>query len=294
VGKRFGAVDAVFELSFAAQRGEILGFLGPNGAGKTTTLRMIMGILRPDAGMIRFDAASPEEAIPKAHVGYLPEERGLYDDAKVMDVLVYLAGLKALAPSIARRRAEVWLDRLDLADWGQRKVGKLSKGMQQKVQFIATVLHEPQLIVFDEPFSGLDPVFQDLFEEAIREQRDAGAAVLLSSHQMNRVEELCDRILLIHKGREVLSGPLAEIKERSGIHVATLQFSGDASFLERCAGISGIQIQGDVASFTLDAVLDPDTFVRSLPRELVVRGLSIQRPPLHSLFVRAVSQGDAS
>ena len=292
ISKRFGAIEAVSDISFDAQPGEILGFLGPNGAGKTTTLRMIMGILRPDQGAIRYGCSGQSEEIPKSRVGYLPEERGLYD-ARVMDVLVYFAQLKGVPRSEARGRATAWLDRLALEAWSQRKVGKLSKGMQQKVQFIATILHEPDLVVFDEPFSGLDPVFQDLFKDIIREQREAGTAILLSSHQMNRVEELCDRILLIHAGREVLRGPLQEIREGAGFHVVSMRFSGDASFLRGHEGISRLALGSDLATFALDDASDPDSFVRNLPPEIVIRELSIQRPPLHDIFVRAV-EGTAS
>jgi ABC-2 type transport system ATP-binding protein len=292
VTKRFGDVDAVHDVSFEARAREILGFLGPNGAGKTTTLRMIMGILRPDAGTIRFGAEKAQR-VPKARIGYLPEERGLYDDARVLDMLLYLGGLKGIPREEAQRRAEGWLDRLDLADWSRRKVGKLSKGMQQKVQFIATVLHDPELVVFDEPFSGLDPVFQDLFAEIIREQRDEGVAVLLSSHQMNRVEALCDRIVLIHKGREVLRGRLEEIKEAAGIHVAWIRYDGDASFLREMDGLSDLRLDEGTATFVLEEGLSPDAFLRGLPPTLVVRELSIERPPLHDLFVRAVEGGDA-
>ena len=293
ISKRFGAIEAVSDISFDAQPGEILGFLGPNGAGKTTTLRMIMGILRPDQGGIRYGRSGQSGKVPKSRVGYLPEERGLYDDARVMDILVYFAQLKDVPRSEARDRATKWLDRLDLEAWGQRKVAKLSKGMQQKVQFIAAMLHEPDLVVFDEPFSGLDPVFQDLFKGIIREQREEGKAILLSSHQMNRVEELCDRILLIHAGREVLRGPLQRIREGAGFHVVSMRFSGDASFLRGHEGISRLALGSDLATFVLDDATAPDSFVRSLPPEIVIREMSIQRPPLHDIFVRAV-EGTAS
>jgi ABC-2 type transport system ATP-binding protein len=288
VCKRFGDVPAVSDVSFAARRGEILGFLGPNGAGKTTTLRMIMGILRPDRGAIRFSLDGASERAPKRRIGYLPEERGLYDDAKVLDLLVYLGGLKGLRRDEARRRAEDWLARFELDAWARRKVAKLSKGMQQKVQFIAAILHAPDLIVFDEPFSGLDPVFQDLFKGAIRELRDRGAAILLSSHQMNRVEELCDHIVLIHHGREVLRGSLEEIKASTGTHVARVRCAPDVARLGAMPGILDLEVRGDVATFTLAASVEPDRFVRDLPEDLTLLEISIERPPLHDIFVSIV------
>ncbi|UCF10749.1 MAG: ATP-binding cassette domain-containing protein [Candidatus Bipolaricaulota bacterium] len=288
ISKRFGEVTAVAGVSLAAERGEILGFLGPNGAGKTTTLRMIMGILRPDEGSVRFAIDGAGTRVPKRRIGYLPEERGLYDDAKVLDLLVYLAGLKGIARDEGRRRALDWLERFDLGEWARRKVARLSKGMQQKVQFIASILHAPDLIVFDEPFSGLDPVFQDLFKGVIRELRDEGAAILLSSHQMNRVEELCDRIVLIHNGQEVLRGHLREIKEAAGLYTARMRFEGTAAALAEIPGVTGLHIDGDRATFTLEESVGPDSFLRNLPAALTVCELSIERPPLHDIFVRVV------
>jgi len=291
IGKRFGDVVAVDDVSFAAARGEILGLLGPNGAGKTTTIRMIMGIMRPDVGAIRF-ANGDAGTIDKTRIGYLPEERGLYDDAKVLDLLAYFAELKGVAREASRRLAAEWLERLDLTAWAARKVEKLSKGMQQKVQFAAAVLHRPAVVVLDEPFSGLDPVHQDVFKGIIRELRDDGMAILLSSHQMNRVEELCDRIFLIHRGQQVLYGPLVAIKEEYGEHAARLRFAGDAEVLRGDERIDGLVLDGDTARFTLPKGLDPDEFVRGLPRDLVIREIAIERPPLHDIFVRSVTEVD--
>ncbi|MCK5213376.1 MAG: ATP-binding cassette domain-containing protein, partial [Dehalococcoidia bacterium] len=206
VSKSFDTVRAVNQVSFEAQPGEILGLLGPNGAGKTTTIRMIMGIMQPDAGSISFSFAASDPKSFRERVGYLPEERGLYGDAKIHDLLVYFAELKGVERTDARRRATEWIDRMDLSEWANEKVDKLSKGMQQKVQFVASILHQPDLVILDEPFSGLDPIHQDVIKEFISELREDGMTVLLSSHQMNRVEELCDRIFLIHRGKRVLYG----------------------------------------------------------------------------------------
>ncbi|MBI3660507.1 ATP-binding cassette domain-containing protein [Candidatus Acetothermia bacterium] len=215
VHKQFDGIKAVNGISFGIETGEIFGLLGPNGAGKTTLIRMILGIFQPDQGQIEFSFA-PNGHLPKEKVGYLPEERGLYEDRKISDTLAYLASLKQMSPERARERALHWLERLELGRYFERRVRELSKGMQQKVQFIASVLHEPPFIVLDEPFSGLDPVNQDLFRDIILNLKASGTTVLLSSHQMNFVEDLCDRIMLVNRGQALVYGPLREIKHAHG------------------------------------------------------------------------------
>ncbi|MBC7225330.1 MAG: ATP-binding cassette domain-containing protein, partial [Anaerolineae bacterium] len=213
--KRYDGFTAVDRLTFAVHRGELFGLLGPNGAGKTTTIRAIMDIFKPDEGTIRVLGRPPGEA--RALVGYLPEERGLYRDLKVQEVLEYLeylAELKGMERSQARERALQWLERVDLAEWATRRVKDLSRGMQQKLQFVASVVHDPELLILDEPFQGLDPVNVDLLKRLIRELQAEGTTILLSAHQMNLVEVLCDRIVLINRGQAVLYGALDEIKQR--------------------------------------------------------------------------------
>jgi len=292
IDKRFESVHAVDDISFSVERGEILGVLGPNGAGKTTTIRMILGIFDPDSGQIRSALNGTSGRVPKERTGYLPEERGLYGDAKVLDLLTYFGELKGLPRAEARERARRWLERFDLLDWTTKKVEKLSKGMQQKVQFIASVLHKPDLVVLDEPFAGLDPVNQDLLKEIIRGLREDGAAILLSSHQMNRVEELCDRIFLIHRGRRVLYGDLDEIKEAHGEHAVSIRFSGDGSVLQETSGATNLRIEGGRASFTLSRDASPDAFIRTLPEGLGILALHVDRPPLHDIFVRTIGDDD--
>ncbi len=291
INKTFQSVRAVHDVSFDVGRGEILGFLGPNGAGKTTTIRMILGIFDPDSGSIRCSLAGKRNHAPKERTGYLPEERGLYGDARVLDLLVYFGELKGLARADARTRARGWLDRFGLLDWGSKKVEKLSKGMQQKVQFTASILHQPDLVVLDEPFSGLDPVNQDLLRGVISELKEHGAAILLSSHRMNLVEELCDRIFLIDRGRRVLYGNLAEIKEAHGEHAVRLRFVGDAAPLADMPEVSDLRLGEGRAEFTLRRHASPDAFVRSLPDSFELVALSIDRPPLHDIFVHAVAGG---
>lgn len=288
VSKTFESVCAVNDVSFSVGRGEILGFLGPNGAGKTTTIRMILGIFHPDSGTIRCSLDGGAHHAPKERTGYLPEERGLYSDAKVLDLLVYFGELKGLARAEARDRAREWLERFDLLDWASMKVEKLSKGMQQKIQFTASILHRPDLVVLDEPFSGLDPVNQNLLHGIIAGLKDENVAVLLSSHRMNLVEALCDRIFLIHNGRRVLYGDLEEIKESHGEHAVRIRFVGDGSALAELPGVTDLRLEEGRAAFTLERHVSPDAFVRSLPESIEILALSVDRPSLHDIFVRTV------
>ncbi len=213
VTKRFGTVSAVDGLSFGVQRGEIFALLGPNGAGKTTMVRMLIGIIRPDAGSIRFlTGDAPTNTLPPQHTGYLPEDRGLYGGIPVLKTLIFMGVIRGMERAAARLAAEQWLERLDLLDRAHEKLDTLSKGNQQKVQFIASILHRPLFAVLDEPFSGLDPINQDLFLDILRELRDGGTTVLLSAHQMQLVERLADRVLLMNRGRCILQGTIDEIR----------------------------------------------------------------------------------
>jgi ABC-2 type transport system ATP-binding protein len=291
VTKRYNGTVAVDRVSFAVHPGEILGYLGPNGAGKTTTIRMILGIIEPDQGRILFPE-NPDGELRKEQVGYLPEERGLYGDARVLDLLVYLAGLKGMASGEARREALSWLSRFDLGEWAHKKVEQLSKGMQQKVQFLAAIIHRPQFLVLDEPVAGLDPVNQDLVQSLIRELAQGGTAVLLSSHQMNLVEELCDRIFLIHRGKQVLYGKLAEIQAGFGEDFVTIRFRGNGELLKKTGALVGLRIEGDRAEGRLPPGTEPEAFLRSLPEGLGIREISIRKPPLHEIFVAIVGESE--
>ncbi|MEZ4676072.1 MAG: ATP-binding cassette domain-containing protein [Caldilineaceae bacterium] len=208
--KRYGNVTAVDNLSFAVHAGEIFGLLGPNGAGKTTTIRMIMDIFKADGGDIRVLGEPPGNSVPR--IGYLPEERGLYQDQRISDVLSFLARLKGISRRTAQQQTTRWLERVELAHRTKDKVNSLSRGMQQKLQIAAAFVHDPDLVILDEPFQGLDPVNVELVKTIMREEQAAGKSIVLSAHQMNLVEALCDRILLINRGRQVLYGTLHEIK----------------------------------------------------------------------------------
>lgn len=296
VVKRFHRKTAVDGVSFSVGKGEIVGFLGPNGAGKTTTLRMIMGITAPDSGTVTFHLDGAGDTVPKHRVGYLPEERGLYREARVLDILLFLAGIKGMDRNEAKAKALQWLERFELGDYAHAKVQELSKGMAQKVQFIASVMHEPDLVVLDEPFSGLDPVNQDVFKEEIRRLARTGAAVLLSSHQMNLVEETCDRIFLIHGGRRVLYGPLMDIKAQYGLHRVTIVVKDPAWRLPASVAALTEEATQEGGRWTclLRADVTPARFMRSLPEDAPVEELNVARISLHDIFVRmATGQGAA-
>lgn len=288
VNKSFGDKHVVKNVSFQAQAGEILGILGPNGAGKTTTIRMIMGITAPDSGNIIFEMNGTQtRTVPKDLVGYLPEERGLYKEARVMQILLFLASLKNVPRHLAKQRAARWLAKFELEEYANAKVEQLSKGMAQKVQFIAAVLHEPKFIVLDEPFSGLDPVSQNLFKEEIRQLAASGAVVLLSSHQMNIVEELCDRIFLIDHGREVVSGRLADIKERYGNYRVYVDAPLGVDSLMRLPTVAGWEQVSEerwIIFLRDDARLEE--FLHQIPLDAGLRELRVIRPSLHDIFVK--------
>ncbi len=292
VSKSYGGKVAVDRVSFDMMRGDILGLLGPNGAGKTSIIRIIMGIIAADAGTVSLFSHDGRGAMDKARVGYLPEERGLYEDSRVIDNLVYLASLKGMNPAAGRRKALQWLERLSLAENAGQKLEHLSKGMQQKVQFIASVLHDPDLLVLDEPFSGLDPVNQDLFKDLIRELRDEGKAILLSAHQMNVVEELCDRIFLINRGREILYGDLSEIKRSHRESVIDFSFDPESNlgFLDSLSDIRVVGRRNGSISLRYAGDREPIDIVSFLSSHITLEEVSVRKPPLHEIFVGTVME----
>lgn len=292
ISKTYGTKKVVDNISFKAEPGQILGILGPNGAGKTTAIRMIMGITAPDSGSISYSHDGRELAgIPKSLVGYLPEERGLYKEARVIEILTFLAGLKNISKKIAREIGMTWLTKFDLQDYAKAKVEQLSKGMAQKVQFIASVIHEPKFVVLDEPFSGLDPVSQEIFKTEIRALADRGATVLLSSHQMNIVEELCDKLFLIHKGKHVFYGTLPEIKELHGNYRVNILSDDDLTSLESLDYVENVsKIGGLNWVLTLKDGTKANEFLVNLPSTISVQELNISRLSLHEIFVK-IAQG---
>jgi len=286
--KRYGDVVAVDHLSFEVERGEIFGLLGPNGAGKTTTIRVAMDILNPDAGSVTILGQLPGQA--KGRVGYLPEERGLYRNLKVLDTLIYLGELKGIPRSAARERAVDLLERIQLQDWATRKVRDLSQGMQQRLQFVASLVHDPEVLFLDEPFQGLDPVNTERLKRFVAELHGEGKTIVFSTHQMNMVEALCERILLIDHGRAVLYGKLADIKRQHAPHtirVQALQIPGDLPGVER--------VEPDDGAFNL--ALAEGAAPQEVLRALLDRGVEMQAfevapVPLEDIFVAAVGGGE--
>jgi ABC-2 type transport system ATP-binding protein len=283
VTKRFGKVTAVDDLSLSVPRGTVYGFIGPNGSGKTTTLRMIMNIFYPDSGTIRLFGESMAGPVTD-RVGYMPEERGLYKKMKVRDLLRFYGALKNGAD--LRRETDRWLERLGLAEWGDRKVEALSKGMSQKVQFIATVVSRPELVILDEPFSGLDPVNADVLRSAILELRDAGTTVLFSTHDMNVAEKMCDFICMIFQGSKVLDGTLATLQDRYGNDTIRIRIADDASCLGKLPAVERVTDFGREQELRLSRDADPQAILAAVMTRTRVRGFDVVKPSLHDIFLR--------
>ena len=283
--KSYAATVAVDDVSFEVRPGEVFGLLGPNGAGKTTLIRMLIDIIAPDDGRILFDGR-PIGPAERDRIGYLPEERGLYRKEKVIDILIYFGMLKGLTRREARDRSRVWLERVGLPEVAGRRADSLSKGMQQKVQIAGTLLFEPDILVMDEPFSGLDPLNTVLVKEILRERRDAGAVVILSTHQMPMVEELCDRVAMIERGRLVLYGDLEEIRRRFGESAVLVGTSAD---LRGLPPVAGLERQGGLWRVTLREGARPVDLMAVLQeRRIPIDHFEVARMPVEEIFVRTV------
>lgn len=283
VTKTFGSTIAVDGLSLSVPKGSIYGFIGPNGSGKTTTIRMIMGIFYPDNGTITVFGKSLGGA-RSSRIGYLPEERGLYRKMEVRDLLRFYGGLKA--GKSVKHEVDFWLEKLDLMKWADAKVESLSKGMSQKVQFIATVVTDPELVILDEPFSGLDPVNLDVIREAILELRSRGTTVIFSTHDMSVAESMCDFIFMIYQGKKVLDGTLASIQDSYGHDTLRVTCDGAADVLENLPGVDRIRDYGKLKELHLIDNTDPQEVVATLMSRTRVQGFEISRPSLHDIFVR--------
>ena len=283
VTKTFGEVTAVNDLTLAVPEGSVYGFIGPNGSGKTTTMRMIVNIFYPDRGRIRVFGGELKSARSE-QIGYLPEERGLYRKMKVRELLEFYGGLRG-GRSVS---AEVngWLKRFDLAGWADQKLETLSKGMSQKVQFIAAVLPSPKLLILDEPFSGLDPVSADLLRDAILELRRAGATVILSTHDMYVAENMCDRIFMIFRGKKVLDGTLESIQKQYGNDTIRVSVNGNAAALQNLPGVERVRDLGQVQELRMVQGCDPQQVLQTLMNRTRVSSFSIAKPSLHEIFVR--------
>lgn len=285
VTKRFGDFTAVDDLSFDVRAGRVFGFLGPNGAGKTTTIRMIVGITAPDSGTVEFDGAR----VDQARVGYLPEERGLYKKMKIVDQLRYFAALKGVSGAEADKRIDHWLDRMALSEWKKKKATDLSKGMQQKIQFIACVLHDPDLLILDEPFSGLDPVNTEFLMDVIEEFRTGDKTIIFSTHLMETAERLCSDIVLINRSKSVISGSLRDIKRSYGENLIGFRGSGADRILADRSLIERFVTHSDEQELHLAKGVDPQLLLR----KMVESGAAISKfeqtePSLNDIFIDKV------
>jgi ABC-2 type transport system ATP-binding protein len=289
VTKTFAGHTAVSDLSLAIPRGSVFGLLGPNGAGKTTSLRMVMNILGPDRGTIEI-LDKPSDHASRDRIGYMPEERGLYPRMVLEEQLLFMAEVKGANRALATARLGPWLERLGLADWRKKKVNELSKGMQQKAQFIATVLHDPEVLILDEPMSGLDPVGMDLMREVLLDLKRQGKTLVLSSHQMETVERLCDRVALIYKGRKILDGTVAEVKRQHGKNTLVLSYDGDGSFLASLPGVVKVTDFGRYVEIKMTDGADPQAILKEAAARLRLSRFEIVEPSLHDIFVESVKR----
>lgn len=289
VVKTFADKLAVDDLSFSVAPGEIFGLIGPNGAGKTTTLKMMMDIIKPDSGEVTVLGEKLSEAA-KNKLGYLPEERGLYKKQRVLDTIIYLASLKGVTSRVAVERANRLLEQTGMLPHARKKIDELSKGMSQIIQLIVTIVHEPQLIILDEPFAGLDPVNTELLKNMFLALRNQGKAIVLSTHQMNQVEELCDRILMVNNGRAVLYGDLAEIKSRYKNNAVLVDFEGE---LGEVPGVAEKRAHKGYTELFLDGKTSPQQLLeRLLSRGIVINRFEIATPPLNEIFIKIVGKNN--
>ena len=285
--KSFAEKVVVDDLSFSVAQGEIFGLIGPNGAGKTTTIRMMMDIIKPDSGEVTILGERLNEAT-KNKLGYLPEERGLYRKLRVLDSIIYLASLKGMDRQSATKKADELLNQTGMLDSKKKKIDELSKGMGQIIQVIVTIIHDPQLVILDEPFAGLDPVNTELLKGMLADLRNQGKAVILSTHQMNQVEELCDRILMINNGQAVLYGNLGEIKARYRGNSVLLDFKGE---LGEVPGVTGKRTHKGYTELILDGKTTPQQVLTHLvSRGLVINRFEVATPSLNEIFLKEVGK----
>lgn len=293
--KTYGSFRAVDNLTFDVYQGEIFAMLGPNGSGKTTTMRMILDILKPDVGRIAVLGGPLTEAT-KDRIGYLPEERGLYRNVRLLEMMVYLGTLKGLSRSEAQARALALLERLELTEHLKKKVGELSKGMQQKIQFAVTVLHNPDLIIIDEPFSGLDPVNTLVLKDLLLEFRDRGGTIVMSTHQMWQVEEMCDRLLMIHKGQQKLYGPVEDIRRQYALHAIIVEGQGNWANLPGVARAEISENGRKSATLYLQPDTSPDQVLAAIAAapDTRIERFELAVPSLNDIFIRVAEEGKVS
>ncbi|MFZ4620206.1 MAG: ABC transporter ATP-binding protein [Bacteroidota bacterium] len=285
--KQYSTVVAVDDVSLQVQRGEIFGLIGPNGAGKSSTIRMLLNITRPDSGTITYDGVSFNDAV-RNKIGYLPEERGLYKKNGLLDTIIYFSTLRGVSKQEAKKKGMQWLERFNLEAYAKRKVEELSKGNQQKAQFITTILHDPDLVILDEPFSGLDPVNQIVMKDIFAELKQQGKAIIFSTHQMETAEKLCDELCLINRGRIVLEGSVSEAKQRYGSNSLHLEFDGDGKFLSSLPFVSKATIYENYAELTLNGKVTSNEILTALMPKFELRKFEFVEPSLNSIFLDVI------
>lgn len=290
--KEYKDVVAVNDISFKVEEGKIFGMLGPNGAGKTTTIRTVLNIIRPTSGQILFDGKQITDEFFNV-IGYLPEERGLYKKSKVLDVILYFAELKNMERNKAASEAEIWMKKLDILQYKEKKIEELSKGNQQKVQFIISVIHDPKMLILDEPFSGFDPINQQLIKEMILSLVDSGKIIILSTHQMETAEKLCREIFLINKGKEVISGSLGQIKKKFGGNFIRIEFNGNGFDLSSHPMIISFENYNNYAEVQLRENAEPSEFLRSIVDKTSITHFSVIEPTLNNIFIEAIKESNS-
>jgi ABC-2 type transport system ATP-binding protein len=289
ITKRYDKFVAVDDLSLTIEKGSVFGLLGPNGAGKTSTIRMMMGITMPDSGEV-IVFGEPYKRAHLDRIGYLPEERGLYKKMKLVEQLSFLAELKGVPNGEATRRARHWCERLELSAWTEKKVEELSKGMQQKVQFIAAILHDPEFLILDEPFSGLDPANADVLKDVLLEQKKAGKTILFSTHRMDQVEQLCQSICLINEGQAVLHGDLRSIKAKYGRNHVQMEYEGDGDFLQQSKGLQWFKNYGSYVEMELAPGADTRELLQLAASRVKLSRFQVMEPPLEQIFKDTVKK----
>jgi len=287
ISKAYEEVHAVKELSFSVDKGQIFGLLGPNGAGKTTTIRMIMDIIKPDSGTIEI-AGKLNSGQQRDKIGYLPEERGLYKKMKVIDTITFFGEIKSKPARQTQAAAVQWLEKLELLEWRDKKVEELSKGMQQKLQFICTIIHNPELIILDEPFSGLDPVNTNLLKDVMLDLKNTGATIIFSTHLMEQVEKLCENICLINKGASILQGSLKEIKKGFGSNRIRMQYEGAAEFLKDQSLVAQYDDYGQYVEIKPADNVSPQQLLKYAIDRVNVLEFKVSEPSLNEIFIKAV------
>lgn len=297
ISKTFGNFKAVDDISFVIEKGVIFGLLGPNGAGKTTTIRMIMNIIIPDSGRVAvLGDTNPKTA--NDFIGYLPEERGLYRKMKVGQLLLFLASLKKAEKREVKKEIDRWLERLELMEWRNKKIEELSKGMQQKIQFIGTILHKPKLLILDEPFGGLDPINQNLIKDILLELKSNGTTIIFSTHVMESAEKLCEEIFLINKGKRILYGKLNDIKKGFGKQNVHMSYDGSDNFLKQSDQIKKFDNYGNYVEVQLAEGADPQRLLKKAIQSVKIRKFEIVEPSLNDIFIESVNEsrtgGEAS